>query len=173
MLRAALLVIRPSMEDRRVAALNFWVVDRRVDRVRRDRVDPLETRRGWTDSLSQAPLALLLLSVVLLVSARQEMEPDEITSGRGTEQRGDLAADRPDHTDFRASFPGRFRVGVGGADRGGAMSVRRKSKPRKRQLVDGILSRLHAHGMDSLTAEERALLQRVSARYRTGWADRT
>jgi hypothetical protein len=32
--------------------------------------------------------------------------------------------------------------------------------------VDGILSRLHAHGMDSLTVDERKLLDRVSARYR-------
>ena len=35
------------------------------------------------------------------------------------------------------------------------------------QQVDRILSRLHAHGMDSLTSEERQLLQRVSARYRS------
>jgi hypothetical protein len=32
--------------------------------------------------------------------------------------------------------------------------------------VDEILSRLHSAGMDGLTAKERALLNRVSARYR-------
>ena len=39
--------------------------------------------------------------------------------------------------------------------------------------VDGILSRLHAHGMDSLTADEHALLGRVSARYRSRLGKRT
>ena len=32
--------------------------------------------------------------------------------------------------------------------------------------VDGILARLHSEGINSLSAEERALLDRVSARYR-------
>jgi 2-oxo-4-hydroxy-4-carboxy--5-ureidoimidazoline (OHCU) decarboxylase len=41
------------------------------------------------------------------------------------------------------------------------------------RLVDGILSRLHAHGIDSLTADERALLHRVSARYRSRLGKRT
>jgi hypothetical protein len=39
--------------------------------------------------------------------------------------------------------------------------------------VDGILSRLHAHGMNSLTADERQLLIRVSARYRNRLGRRT
>jgi hypothetical protein len=51
---------------------------------------------------------------------------------------------------------------------------RREMRRRKRRFleqqeerqVDEILIRLHEQGMDSLTAKERALLNRVSARYR-------
>ncbi len=44
---------------------------------------------------------------------------------------------------------------------------RRESQERdEERQVDEILSRLHASGMNGLTAKERALLQRVSVRYR-------
>jgi hypothetical protein len=51
---------------------------------------------------------------------------------------------------------------------------RRELRKRRRDLlerdeerqVDEILSRLHESGMKTLTAKERALLHRVSARYR-------
>ena len=51
---------------------------------------------------------------------------------------------------------------------------RRERRQRRRQMqereeereVDEILSRLHQSGMQGLTARERAILQRVSARYR-------
>ncbi len=106
MLRAALLVIRPSMEDRRVAALNFWVSI--AVSIVFATIALILWKHGvdGPDSLSQAPLALLLLSVVLLVSARQEMEPHEITMA--AEEQGDLAANRPDHTNFRASSQADF-----------------------------------------------------------------
>ncbi len=40
------------------------------------------------------------------------------------------------------------------------------------QLMDEILERLHLHGMESLSDEERELLERVSARYRNRSRDR-
>ncbi|MEX2112594.1 MAG: hypothetical protein WD845_05375 [Pirellulales bacterium] len=54
------------------------------------------------------------------------------------------------------------------------LHARRELRKQRRELqerdeerqVDEILSRLHASGMDGLGAKERALLQRVSARYR-------
>ena len=54
------------------------------------------------------------------------------------------------------------------------LETRRELRRRRRQWqeheeerqVDGILIRLHETGMDSLSAKERALLDRVSARYR-------
>ena len=54
------------------------------------------------------------------------------------------------------------------------LEKRRMAKERRRKeveadeerRVDGILARLHSEGMNALSAEERALLDRVSARYR-------
>ena len=54
------------------------------------------------------------------------------------------------------------------------LEKRRLAKDRRRKeieaeeerRVDGILARLHSEGMNALSAEERALLDRVSARYR-------
>jgi len=50
---------------------------------------------------------------------------------------------------------------------------RRLRRTRRRQLeieeelrVDDILIRLHQHGLDSLSESDRALLRRMSARYR-------
>ena len=53
-------------------------------------------------------------------------------------------------------------------------SVREKRERQRRSIeaaedkqVDSILERLHQHGMESLSIEERSLLRRVSARYRS------
>ncbi len=43
---------------------------------------------------------------------------------------------------------------------------REEIEAQEEQQVDEILSRLHVHGLDSLTSEERHVLERVSARYR-------
>ncbi len=170
MLRSALLVVRPAMDERRVAALNFWVSI--TVSIVFAAIALILWKHGvdGPDSLSQAPLALLLLSVVLLVNARQEMETREIT--RTADEPEEFVADRPNHADFRASFP--VDSEWESEEQIAAEDERQEEiEAADEKLVDGILSRLHAHGMNSLTTEERALLQRVSARYRHRLGRRT
>ena len=126
-------------------------------------------------------VVLVLLAVVLLVSARREMEdiaaPVSIdgvptVSSERTRCRRIAGSTRADAAAGEPPRP----MPIGSRTRDESRRSRSRQEEieaEEERLVDGILSRLHAHGMDSLTAEERALLQRVSARYRSRLGRRT
>ncbi|MHB0957286.1 MAG: site-2 protease family protein [Pirellulaceae bacterium] len=178
-LRSALLVARPSMHGRQVITVIFWVTV--TLSILMAAVALMIWKHGGegSDSLSRAWLALLLLSVVLLVSARQEVEVHEMGSvvdepgEPGAAGKRDLLyADSTASASLPAPSPADIESDTreeeeqeeeeGGTERRPSEEIEADEE----KLVDGVLSRLHAHGMDSLTLEERALLQRVSARYR-------
>ncbi len=117
---------------------------------------------------------LLLLAIVLLVSARRELLDIDRRLVTGTPARvGDEAGLELDtvSTARAARLPGPPPPagpawGLEDSSAGQRADLDEIEAEEERQ-VDGILSRLHAHGMDSLTAAERRLLDRVSARYRS------
>lgn len=119
--------------------------------------------------------ALLLLAIVLFFSATQEPERREREAGEdelfgydfsqgytSLEQSDDVVEDEPANPL--------------------AQWLRRRSEERQRRQrereaeeerrVDEILARLHQFGMQSLSAADRALLKRVSQRYRNRLSDR-
>ncbi|HEV3007225.1 MAG TPA: M50 family metallopeptidase [Pirellulales bacterium] len=126
---------------------------------------------GWThgsEDSSYAALALLLLGLFLFVSAKQESErlsevdPDDALFGYDFSQ-GYTSLERAG-TSHKAS-PGVLRK---------YLEERRATRLRKQQQieaeeerrVDDVLARLHEAGLHTLSDEDRALLDRVSARYR-------
>jgi len=122
---------------------------------------------------------LLLLAVVLLVSARRDLLAIEgSASHEAPPDRTDAAAedlvDRLTRARARLAHPPRSAPAwepdeqEDAAEAESSVLIDREAlEAEEERQVDGILSRLHAHGMDSLTAAERRLLQRVSARYRS------
>lgn len=111
--------------------------------------------------------AMILLSIFLFFSARQRpRESDEQEEVEGLEFSGNLAALEQDLEASDVTAPGPLRRWL---------DQRRESRQRRQheleleeeQQVDEILARLHEQGMDSLTSDDRALLERVSARYRS------
>ena len=126
--------------------------------VRKDRPNPVVPT--W--------FALVLLSIFLFFSARME-ESQQETEGSDDEMFGDFSQgytslERPEER--------------GGSLRGPFMGwIERRREQRRRRLrtleaeddrrMDDILARLHETGMKNLSPQERALLNRVSARYRS------
>ena len=122
------------------------------------------------ENYSFASVPLVILGFVLYFGTRTETE----TGGEGE------ADERMFDYDFSQGYTSLERAGEAAGTRPvgplkGWLERRREDKARRqRELeeleerrVDGILARLHATGMDGLTPEERALLDRVSARYRS------
>lgn len=122
------------------------------------------------DSYSFASVPLVVLAFVLYFGTRPESE--ERGENDGDERMFDYDFSQG-YTSLErtAEVPPPRRVGLVA----GWLAKRREEKERrKRELevleerrVDGILARLHSSGMEGLTPEERALLDRVSARYRS------
>lgn len=114
-------------------------------------------------------LILLILSASVYFSSRSEEET--LLSSDDDE---DLMG-----YDFSQGYAGLEREAVPRRQRLGLlrrwfMQLRVRHRQRRAQreaeedrIVDSILERLHVHGLQSLTAAERNLLRRVSARYRT------
>jgi Zn-dependent protease len=181
-LRALLLVVRPDWRDRRVAEVVFWVAVAAAITLTAVAFLLFE---HLGDSLSWTWLALLLLEAVLLVSAGRDllvsMRRDLAGDAGSVEERGDAEAEADVDWNEEILLPGtQFLapppIGAGWDPKPDEAKKRLRHEEieaAEEQLVDGILLRLHAHGMDSLTAEERALLQRVSARYRSRLGRRT
>jgi stage IV sporulation protein FB len=172
-LHAALRVARPNWSDRRAAewvcgvAIALAVAAAIIAAVlAKYYADP-----NHSDSPYHAWVAFVLLAVVLLASARREFDhseilavgvgagddDDEVETEFGTAQRVEAQLPEP---------PVASALWDSDAEESREPVDRVEVEAEEERLVDGILSRLHAHGMDSLTADERALLQRVSARYR-------
>lgn len=137
---------------------------------------------GWflRDSFPFAWVPLALLGVFVYFSARQELERLQ-ASWNDRRWPSPEISDPP--LEFAASgsrpaadrdLPGRDTTGRGAAqaprgdDRRGPRAERSgpADEAEEDRRVDAILARLHERGLAQLSAEERALLDRVSARYR-------
>ena len=125
----------------------------------------------WGESSSLVPswVALLLLAMFLFFSAKQEM-------ARLEEQEMDEELFSYDFSQGYTSLDRHFdspRPGASNPLRRW-LTDRQRARNQKQQIVeqeeerrvDEILARLHETGMNGLSAKDRALLQRVSARYR-------
>jgi Zn-dependent protease len=111
---------------------------------------------------------LLLLAMFLYFSAKQESERSEELS----------SPDEPFAYDFSQGYTSLEEHQDRTSDPAGPvqrwLAMRKQARlQRQREVeaeeearVDDILSRLHQHGIDSLSQEDRSLLDRVSARYR-------
>ncbi len=127
----------------------------------------------FEDAMSPMPtkFALILLAILLFFSARQQdrrEEEEEIDENLLFGSGFSHGLDDLDH-DLEESP----NAGTGPLRRW--MEQRRESRLARQKVVeaeeerrvDEILERLHVHGMESLSAEDRSLLQRVSDRYRS------
>lgn len=120
-------------------------------------------------------LLLVLLAILLFFSAKQE-------EGRQEERETE---DEVFGYDFSQGYTSLERTSKPHAPRPGLLSrwlnqrrEARMERQRQREAdeerrVDEILVRLHEQGIESLTNEDRALLDRVSARYRSRSGNRT
>jgi Zn-dependent protease len=130
-----------------------------------------DAARAFENQIVPVWFALALLGIFLLFSARLEEERREA---------GEEEDDRFFDYDFSAGYTSLERAAEAADDaETGPFSqwleerkAARQRRQREREVedeqrVDEILARLHAQGMASLSAEDKALLQRVSARYRS------
>ncbi len=125
----------------------------------------------WDESSSLVPswVALLLLAMFLFFSAKQEM-------ARLEEQEMDEELFSYDFSQGYTSLDRHFESPrpSGGNPLRRWLADRQRARSQKQRIVeqeeerrvDEILARLHETGMNGLSAKDRALLQRVSARYR-------
>ena len=164
LLRCVISWARPQWTERRCAETIFWVALALTGVIA---LTALFLWKNETDSLFPVSFALLLVAVVLLVSARRDAEKVE-----------EVVAEEVYDTELADPWP--VTPEHGGeldepalVDRWEPDQVALDDEPAGEEIeaeeerqVDLILSRLHAHGMDSLTPEQRQLLERVSARYR-------
>ena len=125
----------------------------------------------WTDkSNSVVPVwfSLVVLAIMLYFSARQEEERTVDTSGEdqlfGYDfSEGFTSLERTSQSQTEVVGP--FRRWLD-ERRQARLQQQRELEEEEERRVDEILSRLHKHGMESLSGEERSLLERVSQRYR-------
>lgn len=167
-LRAVLVLARPAWSDRRVAEVMCGTA---VAFSAALAVMGIVLAKHDTDSPFPLWSVLLLLAVLLLVGARREIlnaeaaapvaepeaDPEEepiVELDEATPRRGRVVEPPilPWEQDLDEAEDTVDRAGI---------------EAEEERQMDGILSRLHAHGIDSLTPEERRVLDRVSARYRS------
>jgi Zn-dependent protease len=121
-------------------------------------------------SLIPMRFALILLSIFLFFSARYEERRSAASDGGNRLLDSELTSDLSGlerelaRTSGHPSGPLRRWL-----DRRREIRSQRQLEieATEERCVDAILARLHEHGMDSLSAEDRALLERVSARFRS------
>jgi hypothetical protein len=124
---------------------------------------------GVQSHYEYASLPLVLFGLFLFFSARQEAERmREHDSGDATLgydfSQGYTSLERHD-APRTARKPGPLRRWLD-ARRTQRIERQQQREFEEERRVDEILARLHETGMDGLTDEDRALLDRVSARYR-------
>jgi Zn-dependent protease len=163
-LRAAIVALRPAIGRQfashvvarfgKFAALGLVVIAWLV----RDAA-PQGVAPGW--------FALILLAIVLFFSAKQEEQKgDEWDDTESTGYDFSPTYSSLDHphdiSDTHAGFFARW------LERRREVKVRqqREAEARDDALMDEVLDRVHKYGLDSLSEDERALLHRVSQRYR-------
>jgi Zn-dependent protease len=128
------------------------------------------TRQWHTTPLLPTWFALMVLAIFLFFSAHHERQ-------RMPAVRTDNE-DQPFGYDFSQGYTSLERSSEDPHEETGPIArwleERREARQRRQQEIesdedrrmDEILARINTHGMDSLTSEERSLLERVSARYR-------
>jgi hypothetical protein len=182
-LSSALHALWPDRDKRWVADIVFWCA------VGTSGAIMLVALVLWKQEAGSAifpvSFALMLVSVVLLVSARRDLDnmirtvlpaaPDDEpeddwppTGGANSFEHA-TADDTPaagmmepedDNDSEEESWESPSRTGA-------TPPTLEEIEAAEEQQVDGILSRLHTGGWSSLSTEERRLLHRVSARYRS------
>ncbi len=189
-LRALLQVAFPHVGERRRVEWNFWLTVG-ISVLMAAAALALWKHGTSSDTISRAWLALLLLAVVLLVSARRDALAQSSTTAAQvlgqappiehssvqqrrlnrqaywTRREWEAKADEEDDGDDESM--------IDEVDSEELEDDRVPANPlasemddaQEEQRVDAVLSRLYSQGMDSLSAEDRALLQRASARYRS------
>jgi stage IV sporulation protein FB len=164
-MRAGLLATRPDLSPRR-AVLLVTSLAKVVAFVLI--VIALLMWSNETNPLIPVWFSLVLLAILLYFSARQEEERiDEVES---EEQLFGYDFSQG-YTSLERSTPsqpepiGPFRRWLQ-ERRQARLEQQRELEQEEERRVDEILGRLHEHGMESLSVEERLLLQRVSQRYR-------
>jgi hypothetical protein len=171
-LRCLISWVRPQWTDERCAATVFWVALTLTGVIT---VTAIVLWKNASDSLFPVSPALLLLAVVLLVSARRELQ--EVGEAREKSEVGVCDPEPEDpwrgagHYERRADEPG--VAGAWEPEPEVEPPHDQQTEAEEERQVDLILTRLHTHGMEHLTLEERQLLERVSARYRHRLGRRT
>ncbi len=186
-LRAAICAARPNWTCRRVAGIVFWiavVLSAAIMSI------ALILLKREVDTVFPTSFALILLAVVLLVSARRDADnlgnpiaPEAEGTEREDPWRRERRAAELEEDDFDQDELDEetFEEGLGAEEEPWVSSpaaedrqpVPEEIEAMEELLLDPILSRLHSEGLDSLTREERDLLERVSARYRSRLGRRT
>jgi hypothetical protein len=114
-------------------------------------------------------LPLALFAVFLFFSARHESErlldSDTGETGFGYDFSQGYTSLEKFHQPPRAREPGPLKRWLE-ARRASRMLRQQEIEDEEERRVDEVLARLHEHGRDGITADDRALLDRVSARYR-------
>lgn len=122
-------------------------------------------------SLVSPHFALILLAIFLFFSAKQEesrsgQEPERNEPSDRHALAEALARRDEDGPEDIPAEPGRFARWLE-QRRALRHQRQREQEAEEERRVDEILARLHEQGMDALTPTDRALLERVSARYRS------
>jgi len=115
--------------------------------------------------------ALILLGIFLFFSAKrhdrreedEERENDLLYGYDLTQDLDDLEHDLEETPDLRTGPLSRWLE----KRRDQRAQRQTEIEQEEERRVDAVLARLHEHGMQSLSPEDRALLERVSARYRS------
>lgn len=199
LLQALLRSVRPGWSDRRVAGTVFWIA---VGLAAVIMAVALVFFKYEDATVFPTSYALLLLSVVLLFAARQDIadtivderiaapegkvghEAGQRAGSRGCREQGGAEAEARDLAGDGAGDGANEEEGAGEVAEGQQREAERGDQPafmdelsagyedsedaaEEERLVDVILSRLHSEGLESLTPEDRELLERASARYRS------
>jgi Zn-dependent protease len=114
---------------------------------------------------------LILLAILLFFSARQQDRREEeeeaaenLLFGGGFSEGFDDPDSDAEETPIEGTGPLRRWLEQRRASR---LQRQKATEAEEERRVDEILERVHEGGMESLSAEDRSLLQRVSARYRS------
>ena len=163
--RAAILAVRPDLAPQR-AVLLVTSLAKIVALVL-----VLIALLMWSDKTNPVVpvwFSLVLLAIMLYFSARQEEDRvveanlEDPSFGYDFSQ-GFTSLERTSRSPTESAGP--FRRWLD-ERRQARLQQQRDLEEEEERRVDEILGRLHEHGMESLSGEERSLLQRVSQRYR-------
>ncbi len=129
---------------------------------------------SWNDQPHGAVpnwLAMVLLAIFLFFSAKQEeREPEQAVEPPMSEP-SELSEAFPDESEpispFSAEEQEESFTDWLEQRRSAEQDRRREIEAEEERRVDEILALLHRHGMAALSEEDRSLLERVSARYRS------